>query len=667
MLRYPFSTLILLLAAGVLLLAPLALSAAAPAAAPERTEILASPDGAIQLTVALAENIRYNVTWQGREVIRPSEISLLLDRGRHLGVQPRLQKSSRRSADMVLEPVVRQKSARIRDHYNELVLDFKGGYTLLFRAYDNGVAWRWVTRLPGRVKVVSEQALFDFPGDQTLYFGEEPSFYSHQERLYLPQQLSGIGSQRQGVTPAVVLVAGGPRVLVSEADLYDYPGLWLTGSDQRPSALVGRFPAVVTRDSLTSDRDMVPLTRADYIAETAGTRAYPWRLLVIGDDAALVSNTLVYQLARPHTLGETAWIRPGKVAWDWWNALNLFGVDFKAGVNTATYKHYLDFAAEYGLEYIILDEGWYQLGDVLAVNPDIDMEALLAHARAKKVDVILWVTWKGLLDKLEPALAQYAKWGVKGVKVDFMQRDDQWMVNYYWQVAEAAARHKLLVDYHGAYKPAGLERAWPNVLTREGVKGLENVKWSKDITPEHDLTLVFTRMAVGPMDYTPGAMINATPAQYQPVWDLPMSMTTRSHQMAMYVVYESPLQMLSDSPSHYRREAECTRFIAAVPAVWDETRVLAARIADYVVIARRHGSEWFIGAMTDGEGRELEVRLDFLTAGGWELDLFADGPNAARAAMDYRREYRPVNSGDILKLQLAPGGGAVARIKPVTN
>ena len=626
---------------------------------------LDSPDHTIAVTVSVDENIRYSVTCKGVEIIRPSEISLLLDQNRHLGYGPRLRKVTRHSADQVLEPVVRQKRAQIRDHYNEMALDFKGNYSLLFRVYDNGVAWRWVTRLPGRVKVMYEQVLFDFVNDHYVYFGEEPNFYSHQERLYLPVRLHEITSRRQAISPVVVAIEQGPKVLISEADLRDYPGLWFTGSDQRKTALVGRFPAVVLTDTLTSDRDVKPLTRAGFIAETAGNRAFPWRLLVIaGHDAELVSNTLVYQLAQPEKIADPRWIKPGKVAWDWWNALNLYNVDFKAGLNTATYMHYVDFAAEYGIEYVILDEGWYQLGDVLAVNPEIDMEALLAHARTKNVGLILWVTWKGLLDKLQPALAQYAAWGIKGIKVDFMQRDDQWMVNYYWKIAEAAADHRLLVDFHGAYKPAGLERTWPNVLTREGVKGLENVKWSRDITPEHDVTLPFTRMAVGAMDYTPGAMVNANPEQFHPVFDLPMSMTTRCHQLAMYIVYESPLQMLADSPSRYRSETECARFIASVPVIWDETIVLEAAIADYVLIARRSGNSWYIGAMTDGTGREINLDLSFLPQGAYAMNLFADGPNAGRAAMDYTRSSRRVASGDKIRLTLVPGGGAAAHIAP---
>jgi alpha-glucosidase len=350
------------------------------------------------------------------------------------------------------------------------------------------------------------------------------------------------------------------------------------------------------------------------------------------------------------------------VAWDWWNANNIFGVDFHAGVNTETYKYYIDFASNYGIEYVILDEGWYKLGDLFDINPDIDLEEIIRYAREKNVGIILWVIWKTLDDQLVEALDQFEKWGVKGIKVDFMQRDDQWMVNYYHKIAREAAKRHLLVDFHGAYKPTGLRRAYPNVLTREGVVGLEHNKWSKNVTPEHNLTLPFIRMLAGPMDYTPGAMINAQEKNFQVIFTRPMSMGTRCHQLAMYVVYESPLQMLADSPSHYMKEKECLEFLSEVPTVWDETRALDARIADYIVMARKSGEEWYVGAMTDGTAREFQIDLSFLPEGEFEAVIFKDGINAHRYGSDYKREVMPIKSGDNLKIELAPGGGWVAWI-----
>ena len=342
----------------------------------------------------------------------------------------------------------------------------------------------------------------------------------------------------------------------------------------------------------------------------------------------------------------------------------MYGVPFRAGVNTDTYKHYIDFAAENGIEYVILDEGWYTLGDLTSVVPQMNMDAIAAHARARNVGLIMWVVWKTFDQQMEASFAQFEKWGVKGIKVDFMQRDDQWMVNFYERVAQAAADRRMLVNFHGAYKPTGLYRTYPNVLTSEGVIGLEHNKWSADASPDHNVTFPFIRMMAGPADYTPGGMLNATKADFKPVFNRPMTQGTRCHQLAMYVVYESPMQMLADSPSNYRREPESLAFISAVPTVWHETRVLAAKLGEYILVARRRGREWHVGAMTNWTARELEVDLQFLGPGRWSAEIHRDGANADRAAVDYVRETKDVQPAQKLRIQLAPGGGWVARIAP---
>jgi alpha-glucosidase len=456
----------------------------------------------------------------------------------------------------------------------------------------------------------------------------------------------------------------GLKLALTESDLRDYPGLYLTGAGG--SGLIGVSPAYPVEEEQVNDRTVRVVQRADYIARTSGPRTMPWRAFVIAaDDADLIESTMVYRLAPELRIDDPSWIRPGKVAWDWWNANNVYGVDFAAGLNTATYSYYIDFAADHGIEYVILDEGWSDPADLWQLNPDIDLTALLDHARERGVGIILWVVWKSLDDSLDAAMNRFAEWGVAGIKVDFMQRDDQPMVNYYWKVAEAAARRRMLVDFHGAYKPAGLRRAYPNVITREGVQGLEHSKWSAHPTPEHNVTLPFIRMLAGPMDYTPGAMNNAQERQFHPVFDRPMSLGTRVHQMAMYAVFESPLQMLADSPTHYLREPECLAFIAAVPTVWDETEALSGRVGDWVLVARRRGERWYVGAMTDWAERELSFDLAFLGRGEWRAEVFADGLNAARNANDYRRSDMVVSARDSLSVKLAPGGGWVARFEPV--
>jgi alpha-glucosidase len=406
--------------------------------------------------------------------------------------------------------------------------------------------------------------------------------------------------------------------------------------------------------------------KAGYMAKTIGQRTFPWRVMVITEnDGDLIASQMIFKLSRPSQLKDVSWIKPGKVAWDWWNANNIYGVDFESGVNTETYKYYIDFAARYGIEYIILDEGWYELGDLTRINPDINMDELLAYGRDKNVGIILWVVWKTLWDQMDTAMAMFESWGVKGIKVDFMQRDDQWMVNYYWKIAEEAAERHLLVDFHGSYKPAGLHRAWPNVLTREGVRGLEWSKWSDGASPENALTIPFIRMLAGPLDYTPGAMINATKAQFKPVFDKPMSQGTRCHQLAMYVVFESPLQMLSDAPSNYYKEAECMKFLGPVPTVWDETVVLDAKVGDYVIIARRNGANWFLGAMADWTARDIEIDLSFLSDKDYLAKIYTDGVNAERYAEDFMVGSDRVSKDEKITVHLAPGGGCAAIFRPM--
>jgi len=371
----------------------------------------------------------------------------------------------------------------------------------------------------------------------------------------------------------------------------------------------------------------------------------------------------VWLLESPSQVQDTSWIKPGKVSWDWWNANNVYGVDFKAGINTETYKYYIDFAAKYGLQYIILDEGWYKLGNVLQVVPEINMEELTAYARQKNVGIILWVVWKTLDDQLIPTLDQYSKWGIKGIKVDFMQRSDQIVMNFYERVSRECAKRKMLVDFHGDQKPASMTRTWPNLINAEGVRGMEWSKWSADAEPEHNVTLPFTRMFLGPMDYTPGAMKNASKTNFAPIFGQPMALGTRCHQLAMYVVFEAPLQMLADSPTNYLREPEIMDFLGPVPTEWDDTKVLDARIADYILVARRNGKDWWIGAMSDWTARDLNADLSFLGDGNFTIDAYQDGVNADHAASDYKKTTSRVTKNDKLKIHLAPGGGWAARIQ----
>lgn len=637
----------------------LCLTTYALAQAPDRYEVR-SPDQTIGMTVELGSEIRYSVDVDGQIVVKPSPISLTLQDDRTLGRNPVVTAFSRDSIRREVRPVLPEKFEVIDERFHQLSLAFEDDYAVDFRAYDNGVAYRFRTDFGGQIEVQYERITLQFEGASHVYFPEEESFFSHNERTYVYEQIDTMSVGRLASLP-VLIATEHAKVLVAESGLRDYPGLWLQTA--QGGRLNGVFPhyALESEPLPESDRN-VPVTEyADFIAKTGGARSYPWRILAIArDDGDLLTNQLVYLLGGDPEIVDVDWIKPGKVAWDWWNANNIHGVDFKSGVNTATYKYFIDFASEFGIDYVILDEGWYELGDLFSVVPEMDVEELIAYGRDKDVGIILWVIWKTLDDQLPEALDRFAEWGAAGIKVDFMQRDDQEMVNYYWKIADEAARRRLLVDYHGAYKPAGLRRTYPNVITREGLKGLEWNKWSEDITPTHNLTIPFVRMVAGPIDYTPGATINAQPDNFRVVFSRPMSMGTRAHQVAMYVVYESPLQMMADSPSNYLKEPETTRFIAGIPTTWHDTRVLEASVGEYVALARRHGGRWLLGAMTNEDARALSVDLSFLDDGEWEAEIFRDGANADRTATDHKIETKTVSAGGTIEIDMAPGGGWVA-------
>ena len=623
-----------------------------------------SPDQRIEVRVHTADHLTYDVLLNGNPLLQNSTLSLNINHV-NLGANPRVIATERRGENREIVSPVPQKSARIREHYNELKMEMEGNYAVVFRAFNEGVAYRFETSLGvNEAKVYSEGVRFNFAGDYNVYFPKEESFFSHNEREFLNLLLKQITPASLASLPAVVITNNRVKIALAESDVEEYPGLWLRGNNS--NALDGLFPPYPLKQEFrkNSDRDFHVTQNADYIALTKGARTYPWRIIGIAvNDADLIMNQLVYLLARPSQVRDTSWIKPGKVAWDWYNANNIYGVNFKSGINTQTYKYFIDFASRYGIEYVILDEGWYKLGNLLEVVPEIDIEELVAYGKKKNVGIILWMVWKTLDDQFEAAFNQAEKWGVKGLKIDFMQRDDQLVINFYHKVCREAARRRMLVDFHGAIRPATMTRTWPNLVNVEGVRGLEQTKWSKLANPEHNVTLPFTRMVLGPMDYTPGAMVNAGPEKYfTAIFERPMSLGTRAHQLAMYVVYEAPLQMLADSPSHYLREPEVMEFLKPVPTVWDETRVLAAQLGNYVSIARRRGQEWYIGAMTDWTSRTLEIDFSFLPAGRFQMVAYEDGPNADKMGHDYRRTIKEIDRTKKLTINLASGGGWAARI-----
>jgi len=623
---------------------------------------VSSPDGQVVVTVQVNDVISWSATLKGQPMITDAVVSMTLA-DKTLGKAPRLSKQAVKVIKNQIKPVVPHKDALIDDHCQELTMTFKGGYNLVFRAYNDGVAYRFV-KTDGKVsEVMDEQMDLNFPSGAACYFTEEVSTYSHNESWYPYVKLADLTDKQFCCLPLLVELPGKAKVLVTETALHDYPGMFLRSNGK--AGFVTKFPPYVLETVPSrrgADRNDMITKEAPYIAKVNGAKSFPWRVFVLADnDATLVESNLTYQLSEPCVLEKTDWIKPGKVAWDWYNANNIFGVDFKSGINTETYKYYIDFASENAIEYIILDEGWTKsTTQITACNPNIDVKALIDYGKQKNVGIILWVLWKPLDADMTTILETYANWGAKGIKVDFMQRNDQYMVASYERIAAECARLNLLVDYHGAFKPSGLRRKYPNVLTYEGVKGNENNKWSADITPEHNLTLPFTRMVAGPMDYTPGAMLNAHPINHKVSYERPMGLGTRCHEVAKYVVYESPLQMMCESPSIYKKEQETVDFITRIPTVWDETKVLAAAVADYIVVARRKGTTWYIGAMTDATPRKLEISLDFLSDGAYTMTVMKDGINADRYAQDYIREVKQVDKSGRLLIDLASGGGFAA-------
>ncbi len=620
-----------------------------------------SPDRKVEFVLHVDKILSYSLSFKGRPVIVRSPLWLELYDGKRLGEKPHLKRFKRyrvcRSVKALFE-----KKRLIRDCFNMLKADFRGGYSIYVRAYNDGAAYRFATSLAGTIKIKNEGANFRFARDWKLYIPFTKGFITSFENTYSHIKLSEVGS-RLAFMPVLVELGQAGKLLITEAHLEDYPGMFLTGQEGKPW-LKGKFAPYVLREVKTAS-GKYRVERADYIARTRGRRLYPWRVFVLVEkDADLLTNTMVYRLSPSLRLKDVSWIKPGKVAWDWWNANNIYGVDFEAGINTRTYLYYIDFAARYGIEYIIVDEGWSTREELFRINPEMDMKRILDYARSKDVGVILWCCWRALNRELEKALDTFQSWGVKGIKVDFMNRDDQPMVNFYYKVAREAAKRHLVVDFHGAFKPAGLRRAYPNVLTREGVLGLEYCKWTDREDPEHELLIPFIRMVAGPMDFTPGAMNNAQKENFRAIFRRPMSQGTRCHQLAMYVVYESPLQMLCDSPSNYMREPEVMEFLSKVPTVWDETVVLDAKLGDYLVLARRKGRTWYAAAMTDWQARQLEVKFSFLKPGRYRAIIYEDGPNAHRIGIDYKKRKATLTPESTVKIKMAPGGGWVAVIEP---
>ena len=643
--------------------------------------IVTSPDGKLEVCAESGNGLKWSVDYNGIAVIEPSAVGITIG-GKEV-IAGKASSSKVKSVDKTYD-VFYAKRKVIRDSYNTVTLSFKSGAKVELRAYDGFAAYRILPGVKKNATVDAETVELRFPSDCEAFVpyvndnrGGERWCYSF-ESYYDEQCLSQMFRDSLAITPLAVTVPAVGRAVVMDAGVENYPGMMLVKGEG--NSLRGQFAPYPTESEIGgyARLNLVPTKRADYIARISKGQSLPWRVVVVAKNDAEIMNSDVAQLLAPECrISDTSWIKPGKVAWDWWNNTNITGVDFKSGMNTPTYKYYIDFAAKNNLEYIIIDEGWSG-GESLTddLNPEIDLEKLIAYGQRRGVGIILWSSWRNLIGSnpqndislTDAVMKHYADMGIKGFKVDFFDRDDQEVIVSAYKIAESAARHHLLLDYHGL-KPSGIQRAYPNILNFEGVKGLENSKWEPRVgngplhnQPRYDVTIPFLRMLTGPMDYTPGAMENARRDNFFGNNDHPMSQGTRVHQMAMYATFEAPLQMLADSPTKYEREQECTDFIARIPTVYDETVVIDGRMGEYTVVARRKGETWYVAAMTDWTARNLTIDLSFLGEGTYHADIFADGVNAEKEATDYKHTKQDVNAGDKLDVHLASGGGWTAII-----
>ena len=651
----------------------------------DRKYALSDPEGVNTVKVSVDTDITYTVEHRGRRVMGPQRIALELGDGSVvLGRDARVTAKEHRTASETIKPQVYKRS-EVKADYGELTLrckapaGCKGTYSIVWRAYPDGVAYRIVTDLAENYTVRSELAEF-IPADPEAQMvvapikgrtilGEENQWHTNFQNTYKHSAIGQWPKDRQIMLPALVQ-EGGVSLCITEADLFSYPGMRLLA--EGTSTLRGVFAAYPKEVAVTT-RGLKEEVRAreDYIAKMQGRSELPWRVIQIADsETELLESDLVYKLAKPADPAQDwSWVKPGKVAWDWWNDWNIYGVDFRAGINTDTYKYYIDFASQQGIEYVILDEGWAVPGeaDLFKIVPEIDLEQLISYAAERNVGLILWAGYRAFDRDMERVCAHYSKMGIKGFKVDFMDRDDQQMVDFNTRCAEMGAKYKLLIDLHGMYKPTGQQRTWPNNINFEGVYGLEEVKWEEpdfDMVT-YDVTFPFIRQVAGPADYTQGAMRNATRENYRSTNSEPMSQGTRCRQLAEYIIFDAPLSMLCDNPSNYLREPECTHFIATVPTVWVQTKALSGKISEHIVMARQaKDGTWYVGGLTNWDPREVTLDLSFIGSGTRQIELFCDGVNADRAARDYKHTSIKAHVDQPININMAPGGGFVMKILP---
>lgn len=626
----------------------------------QKTITAQSPDGNTSVTVTLSDRIYYDVVSHNETLLKQSVIGMQLS-DRELGQKPVLKKKSIRTVNETVTPLFPLKFSEVANNYNLLTLEMKGNYAVEFRLYNDGVAYRMKTSLPGEIEIMQEHTVLQLADECDLVLQQPRGFKTSCEENYSVVKSSQWKNDDRMSELPVLIMGKNQKILFSEFDLVSYPGLFLKGNCD--NSLTGILPKNPLEYEDKGDRSQRILKEADYIAKTEGTRTFPWRyMLITQEDGRLAENTMPMRLAQKCQIDDTSWIKPGQTCWDWLNGIP-YGPDvtFKAGINLDTYKYFVDFASRNGIPYIIMDEGWaLDTRDPYRTNPEVNLPELIRYAKSKNVGIFVWLPWLTVEHHMD-LFEKFEEWGIVGTKIDFMDRQDQWMVDYYDRVAKEAAEHHIMVDFHGAFHPSGLEYRYPNVLTYEGIRGME---YNGNCKPDNSIWFPFIRCAVGPADYTPGPMICYQPEVHHGNRPFCSGVGTKVYNLAAFVIFESHLQMLMDNPCRYDKWPDCRDFITSVPVNWDETRTLVAEAGQYIILAKRRGNEWFIGGITNDNRRELEVTLDFLPEGKeMQMTAFIDGVNADRMAMDYKVENATVNKGTTLKIKMARNGGFAAIIK----
>jgi alpha-glucosidase len=628
-----------------------------------------SPDGKIQIKIWMTGQLTYQVFYKNLAIMGNSVIDLQVLNQKALSEQNKITFHKVTAVNSVIEVQVPDRRKRMPDNYNELILKFKQPYQVAFRLYNEGIAYRISTLFKDSIYINNEVAKFVFVNDPSVYFpllhkkSNADVFHTSYEELYPLLQISKLQDTSMSYIPVLVSPQQNPKIAIAESDLRDYPGMFLKGTGKEE--LDGIFAPYPLEETETHEfySQWLVTKRADYIAHTSGTRNLPWRVLMIAaEDKDLPVNDMAYKLAEPSRIQDASWVHPGKCTDEWIINLNLYHVPFKAGLNTASYKYYIDFAKRFGFERIMMDAGWSDNNDLFKITPEINMDTLAAYAKSQNIKLSMWTLAATLDKQLESALNQFNKWGVDFIMTDFIDRDDQKTVNFYERIAKACADHKIMIMYHGAYAPKGFNRTYPNAVTREGVLGSEYNIWSDKVSPHHDCTLPFTRMLAGSFDYEPGFLNNATKAGFRNIEGLPMSFGTRCHQLAMFVVYDNPMQIFSGNPSQGNEEPEFMNLLGSIPAGWDETIIPEAKVGEYIITARKKNTDWFVGGISDWTARDFNLTLDFLDEGTYSATICKDGINAEKYAADYTITSFSVKKNSVVPIHLAAGGGFMLKL-----